>query len=242
MKRLLAAFALAVCAHAQEAGIEQRIVELKNFGPGFLQDFLRPYGVSVRQSPNPRFVGLSGPKASVAAAEQALKSIDVAPSDVEVTFQIISASAQPGGHEVPVELQRVVDQLRNAFHFPHYQLVETLIVRTRELNNGEASSVMETKDAGMAVFNVRFRPSAVISDAKGKLIRIDNLKFGARIPYVNVPQGHSVEPLVKQIQYIETGITADIDVREGQKVVVGRSNFNGKEGAFFLIVTAKVVD
>ena len=38
------------------------------------------------------------------------------------------------------------------------------------------------------------------------------------------------------------GITTDIDVREGQKVVVGKANIDNSDNALILILTAKVVD
>jgi hypothetical protein len=40
----------------------------------------------------------------------------------------------------------------------------------------------------------------------------------------------------------DTGLQTNIDVKEGQKVVVGKSNFNGNEDAMILIVTVKVVE
>jgi hypothetical protein len=43
------------------------------------------------------------------------------------------------------------------------------------------------------------------------------------------------------VQYIDTGITQDVDVKEGQKVVVGRASLDGPEKALFLILTARVV-
>ena len=47
----------------------------------------------------------------------------------------------------------------------------------------------------------------------------------------------------KTLEYysVESGVNTDVDVREGQKVVVGKSNF-GAEDAFILVVTAKVVE
>ena len=48
--------------------------------------------------------------------------------------------------------------------------------------------------------------------------------------------------LTKKPEFTTAGFNADIDVREGQKIVVGKSNFDGADGTFFLIVTAKVVD
>jgi hypothetical protein len=42
----------------------------------------------------------------------------------------------------------------------------------------------------------------------------------------------------KQYQYINT----DVDVREGQKVVVGKANMDGSDRASIIVLTAKVVE
>jgi hypothetical protein len=43
-------------------------------------------------------------------------------------------------------------------------------------------------------------------------------------------------------QYIDTGISTDIDVREGQKVVVGKAASEGADKASFLVVMARVLE
>ena len=43
------------------------------------------------------------------------------------------------------------------------------------------------------------------------------------------------------VDYMNTGIDQDVDVKEGQKVVVGRASLEGPEKALFLILTARVV-
>ena len=41
--------------------------------------------------------------------------------------------------------------------------------------------------------------------------------------------------------YVETGISTDVvDVKEGQKLVVGRSSLNGSDTALFLVLIAKI--
>ena len=44
-----------------------------------------------------------------------------------------------------------------------------------------------------------------------------------------------------EMEYRNAGLNTDIDVAEGQKVVVGKSSVNGSDEAMILIVTAKVV-
>jgi hypothetical protein len=44
------------------------------------------------------------------------------------------------------------------------------------------------------------------------------------------------------VQYIDTGFNTGIDVREGQKVVVGKANIDGSNNAMTLVVTARVAE
>jgi hypothetical protein len=45
----------------------------------------------------------------------------------------------------------------------------------------------------------------------------------------------------KSVEYINSGIDQDVDVKAGQKVVVGRSSLEGPQQALFLILTARVI-
>jgi len=60
-----------------------------------------------------------------------------------------------------------------------------------------------------------------------------NLSDALKIPLVS-PGGKGVE-------YTDSGIDQDVDVKEGQKVVVGRSSLEGPQKALFLILTAHVI-
>jgi hypothetical protein len=81
----------------------------------------------------------------------------------------------------------------------------------------------------MSKFSIR---NATVSD-DGTTIRIDRMNAGLKIPVV-LPAGKGVE-------YTDSGILQDVDVKEGQKVVVGRSSLAGPQQALFLILTAHVI-
>jgi hypothetical protein len=59
-------------------------------------------------------------------------------------------------------------------------------------------------------------------------VRINNLSFTLHVPH---PSGH-----------FEVGVHTDIDVREGQKVVVGKANIDNADNALILVLTAKVIE
>jgi hypothetical protein len=76
------------------------------------------------------------------------------------------------------------------------------------------------------IYHVAFNRVGVMSDEEGHVIRIDGLNLGASIPGT----------------VRETGFRTDIDVHEGQKVVVGKANIDTSNNAMILVVTARVVE
>ena len=62
-------------------------------------------------------------------------------------------------------------------------------------------------------------------------VRIDGLNLSSRIP---VATGH------ESISYNDVGLQADVDIKQGQKVVIGRVSV--AESAMFVVLTAQVVN
>ena len=58
--------------------------------------------------------------------------------------------------------------------------------------------------------------------------------MGLRVPIASSPKG--------EFQYIDTGISTDVDIREGQKVVVGKVNMDGADRASIVVLAARVVE
>jgi hypothetical protein len=148
----------------------------------------------------------------------------------------MSALGTPSSGAVPAELEPVVKQLKNTFSYKGYQLIDTEVMRVRAGQGGDVSGVVDgapSVDGNKTISRVGFRSASVSTDEKGRAIRIDGLKIGLRIP---IAAGE------KKYQYIDTGLNTDVDVREGQKVVVGKANMDGSDRASIVVLTAKVVE
>lgn len=236
MKRILIGLLLCSASLAQEPGTPvTKLVELSNVNGRSVDNLIGAFDIQVRLGSDPRFITLHGRKENVEAAEQALKKLDRPKKNIEATFQIMAATKEPNNEKLPADLAPVVKQLRSAFVFQGFRLVETLQLRAREGTGSEASSALRGLDenAPTGSFMVKFLNSSLNSNEKPTVVRLDNLKFGARVPVVTKGGGYN---------FIETGVNTDIDVREGQTAVVGRANLDGKEGAFFMVVNVKVLD
>ncbi len=233
MKRLFVLLAICASAFAQES--QPRVVEVKNLDINQLGGFLGTFRVKYSSVPGSRFIALQGNSENVKAAEEALKRIDNPRRDIEFTFQILSAGAQPASEKLPADLEPVVKQLKGAFVYQAYHLIETMLVKTSEGSEGRADGILPRSQEGFpAFFQVSFQSASLTSEPKASVVHLQNLNINGKFPYVANSKG--------EIAYSNAGIRTDVDVKEGQKVVVGKANMDGKDGAIFMIVTARIVD
>jgi len=155
--------------------------------------------------------------------------------NVEVTLYLMSAVGQPATAGIPTELEGVVKQLRGMFSYKGYELIDTQLLRVRNGHGAEASGVVGgTAGPYKTISQVRFNAADVSGDERGRTIHIRGLKVGLKVP---VPTGSG-----GAFNYLDTGINTDVDVREGQKIVVGKANMDGSDRASIVVLTAKVVD
>jgi hypothetical protein len=87
----------------------------------------------------------------------------------------------------------------------------------------------------VSMYQLRYTEARVQEVETRKVIRIDNFRFGTRIP---------ISPGQVNAGYVwqDVGLNTDLNVREGQKVVVGKTKVDGSEQALVLVVSAKAVD
>jgi hypothetical protein len=220
----------------------QRIVEVKHASPDRLRSLLEIFGIHIKSDHALKTIALSGPAENVKAAEDAIRRLDVPPSsrNIESTFYMIMASQKPEGNgKLPGELDSVIKQLKTVSAYQSYRLLDTIVLRSREGMSGATTGtlplsvhVADTPRSG--TYQLNFASVSIDPDVKsGHLARFNNLQFSARMP---VPTGPN------QVQFYENRIETSVDVREGQKVVLGKANVDGGDSALILVVTVKMVD
>jgi len=210
----------------------QKLVALKYVDAQAIQNLIRMFNVDVTVNGQMKVVALSGTKEHMAAAEEAIKQLDVpsaAQKNIELTVYFVAGTDQDKGfgNPIPQDLQSTVAQLKNTFAFKNYGLMDVLSLRTR---SGVGASTTGWIGSRITQFTIR---SASL-DGDGSMIRLDGLHAGLRTPVSDGPN---------KINYVDTGISADVlDVKEGQRLVIGRSSMDGPEKALFLVLIAKVVN
>ncbi len=234
MKRMLLCLAMVVLpVLAQDH--TRKLITLKYAEPQAVANLIRIFSLDRVEVNNPmKVIAITGQSDLVSAAETAIKQLDIpsaAQKNIELTayFVVASDDEKLEGNPIPQDLQSVIAQLKGTFAFKNYRMLDVLTLRTR---SGVGASAAGALSASLQpnLTNFRIRSANVGEDGA---IRVDGLQAGVRI----VISGEGPN----KYQYADTGLNADVDIKEGQKVVVGRSSLAGPNKALFLVLTAKVV-
>jgi hypothetical protein len=243
IKQLLLMMAVAISGWAQQAATPeppkpvQKLIELKYANPEYIARLLNGPGVNVNYSASMHAVLVRGNPDAVASLEEMIRKLDVAPPNVELTVYLVSGTAQATQDELPKDLTPVAKQLHGVFAYKSYRLVESFILRSRALNDGANNASLSTNGTlpgTRALYDFRVR-AASVTGGTPRAVRLEGMSLTMRTPTSNVDKdGRPV--------YNTTAINTDLDIGDGQKVVVGKSNLFGTDDALVLVVTAKIVE
>lgn len=240
MKAILLCAALATLAIAQEN--VSRVIQLKHIDASTTHpvlDIMSNSKVRWQTQDRLRLIVLNGPPELVAAMEAAIHKLDVPPPaarNVEATFHILAAGGAAPGAPVPAELNSVVEQLFKVFGMKSFRLLETSVIRGREGRNLTTSGVLPVpvKVEANPRYQIHTPRIAISPTEKGNTLRIDNLQFRIQIPSAKIGGAG--------LDWSGVEIQTDVDIREGQRVVVGKTSLDTSGQAYFLVVSAKVLE
>ena len=217
-----------------QTGWPVKIFQVKYADVYHLANLFRAFGATVQPDGDLRVLSVRAPKEVLAAIEESLQRLDTpqAPAkNIQLEAYLLTASAQGASGNLPTELDPVVKQLKGVFHYQAFRLLGTLSWRGRDGKGGHVNGLLSpvSSDSTQPTsYEFQVDSAAVTSEGKEPAIRINNL--------------------VLQLFYMLGGnhqralISTSIDVREGQKVVVGKANIDSSDNALVLVLTAKVVD
>jgi hypothetical protein len=220
----------------------QKLFLLKYADPQNIYTLLRVFHASVTPNHDMRALAVDASPEAMAVIEDAIKRLDVpsaAPANIDMTVYLVvghEAESPAGSAPLPKDLDIVVTQLKNAFAFKSYSLLDVLALRTRTGQPASTTSsggAMQFGDGTSqpVVTSFSIRSATIASD--GATVRIDSLSSNCKVPLPTVSGGKIFAPQ-------DLGIRTDIDIKEGQKVVVGRLGIS-RDQALFLVMTVKIV-
>jgi hypothetical protein len=224
----------------------QAIIEVKYADPNRLVDLLRQtFNANMKADSSLHVIGVSGPPDLVTAVTAAIQKLDVPLSsgpDVELTVYLISGVAQgPGTDDVPQELGSTAKQLHGLFAYKGYKLSDTLVLRGR---TGRPYNGRETETEGVlpGTANLNYHlnyNSLEVSPGDPRTVHINGLGFSLRGPTVTFT---SKDGVTTDHTQIPANIHTDLDVKEGQKTVVGKSSVNSAGDALILVIVPKIME
>ena len=210
--------------------VVEKLFVLKYADPGPVMNLVRALGGQGNENTQMRAIAVTAEKGAMTVIEDAIKQLDApaaAPKNIELTiYLIVGTDAESGvGIPVPKDLESVVAQLKGVFPFRNYRQADLIEVRTRtgeRVGTVSDGGTVNGLGAGTVRTILNIRAAGLAPD--GSTVRLDNME--AAIHWPSIDQTLS--------------LSASVDVKEGQKVVVGRIGV-AHDQALFLVLTAHVV-
>jgi len=164
-------------------------------------------------------------------ALELLKRYDVAPTPpprVEFVAYLVWASVHygsPPGQPIPAAIEEAVAEMKKTFAYTDYKLLDTVSTDVR--HHAEVANILPgASSSGTAYsYTISYGNATVSND--GKTVNVDPFSFSLRIPSGGT--------------YLSTGITTDVAIHEGQKLVLGKVRTGLDDSVnIFLVLTVKV--
>jgi hypothetical protein len=220
-------------------GHAQKVFVIRNVPVQELARVLAVFPADIKvANENAHLLGVRAAPAVLAAIEETIGRLDIPAipaKSIELTGYILEAlretPAAPA-EALPKELDGVIAQLENTFRYGAYRLVDTVIALGRD-DSGLQANANVLSAQGKTFYQLRVRRAAILRGT-APVVRLDGLFFDAALP---AAEGARDQP-AQQVQSVLT----DLDIREGQHVVLGKSG-TGKDGrAIILVLSAKILD
>ena len=223
----------------------QKVFAVKHADAEAIARTLSIFPVPVHPNRELRVIGVSAPVGLMPTIEETIRRLDVppaAPKNVELTVYLLLASDQESSSSsLPPDLESVAKQLMATFAFKGFRVVDTLVLRSRDKQSADVRGLakLDPDIPNPSTYSLSHRGASILSDEKGHSIRLDDLRFKAQI---GVKRQQAEGSAVIAFETIEAGFGTNVDVREGQKVVVGKAAVGGTNTALILVITAKILE
>ena len=233
-------------APAAEAAVT-KIVRVHSARPEKLAAMVSAGNVAIRADDALKAIVVRGKPADVATVEQTIRELDnsstpAASRDVELMVYLVSGSNAAPTPSTPAEklpaLAPVVKQLRAIFPYSDYQLLSTMLLRSGEGTGTASTGLLKPFQNGNngstypSTYAINFKDATISQEGGRPSIHLRQFHFSTR-PFITVSATAG--------QNYDIGIQTDVDLPEGQKVVVGKANIESADSAIFVILSAKLM-
>jgi hypothetical protein len=238
MKRLATVLALLAAPLLSAQDTIRKMVDVKYANANAISTLVANLGVNAHADNQLKAIVLAGTPETVARAEEAIKRLDVPPpheKNIELLAYLVLASNEATPGPESAELAPAIKQMRSLFQYKSYRLLDTIWVRTKEhdslQSSGLAPAALKLDPNFEPTYQLNARRASIVSP---DTVRLEDFSLTLVLRVVRTSQNNADVTSVR--------INSSFDVREGQKVVIGKTNATGADSAVILVVTAKIVD
>ena len=214
--------------------VKKELVKLK-FVTGndilpLIQTFLDLRYERINMDSSKKILTLSATPENIEKMKQVIREVDVKPADLLFTVQLVLGSEAGGEGTDPIQSDPLIKELRGLLRYKSYTLLDSSMVRV--VNREWASIVLGKK----AEFEFQLRP-VVAGDAKTPIIKTElMLKQTVRAGTPETDTMKAVQPVVN------TPIMSTLNIKSGERTVVGVSKLDGGDKGLILIISGKIID
>ncbi len=233
----------------------QRVFEIKHVDSRNLAKSLQVFPAQIVPEPTLNTLSVSASPDIMTAIDATIARLDrpaPKPPSIEIIAQIIEGSQAEGtATPFPSDLEPVVRQLQQILSYKSYRLLDTLTLRTIKGGEKSLSPRMYVSGVGPVAspelpapmkFTMAFNEASMPTGGRDRTVRLDGLSFTASVPLRFEPPVTSKSASIGPgYQYQDVTIHSDVDIPEGQKVVVGKAGVSGSGNALILVLTAKIL-
>lgn len=230
-------------AAAQEPVVDraEAIVELRHADPAEIAKVINVFSVHAEPHQKLGLVTIRGSKDAVESAEAAAHQLDRPPEptqNISVTVYVLGASkVRPLEGSVPDGLSAVAEQLRQVFGFEGVELIDTLALRVLDHGAGQLTGTLRgSGDDGTTPYQFGVNEISVVPGERPS-VRFDGVLFEAHTPSAGPPP-----PEGARVQRDLTRLVTDLEVRTGQKAVVGKAASAAASEGLILVVEAEILE
>ena len=192
-----------------------------------LYNYTSRKGAHIQSNTNmPHIMTISDTPENVEKILAAIREIDVKPADVLYTVQLVLGSEADATTDAELKSDPIVKELSKLLRFKGYTLLDATLVRTVNMDNAEV------KFGPKAEFTLELRPE-VAGDA-----RLSVIKTNVRLTRVEHLGFSEDKPITNVTRLIES----TLNIKSGDRTVVGVSKLDGGDKGLILIISAKIVD
>jgi hypothetical protein len=224
------AAAPAQAQNTETKNLRKEIVKLKYVRAQDIQNILYAYvgrdGHIQFNNNMPSVLSVSDTPENVEKILAAIREIDIKPADVLYTVQLVLGSEADATTDAELKGDPIVKELGKLLRYKGYTLLDATLVRTVNMDNASV------KFGPKAEFTLELRPE-VAGDAKLPLIKTD-------VRLTRIEQHGFAED--KPITSVARLIESTLNIKSGERTVVGVSKLDGGDKGLILIISAKIVD